>query len=355
MNVLRFASWMRDRGHQVTLCCVLESPIHQSAIKQNLNILLVKRNRKYFDLPNAFRISRLVNHLNVDVVWFRDNRDLSVLAWAKFFGGKFRLLYQQAMQLGVDKKDPFHTWRFNRIDVWVAPLKFLADQVRSRTRFSHHKITTIPLAIDQKKFNSPLSRTDAKIHLKIDKDAIWMGVIGRFDPLKGQHLAVEALSSLQHEFTNLKLLLVGESTRNESSDYENSIRSLIHAHNLENKVMMMPFRTDVENVYKALDFFILTSEGETFGMVTIEAMSSGCCVIGTNSSGTPEILGFGNYGALFNPGNSKELASCIKKLMDQPVLRERMISNSKEAVSSYNHQIVCTQLENAIANVVGTD
>ena len=129
MNVIRFASWMQERGHKITVCCVKGSPLMDSAQKQNLTTQTVTRNKKYFDLISAFKFARLTNQLGADVVWYRDNRDLSTLGWAKLFGGKFKLLYQQAMQLGVDKKDFIHTWRFKQIDAWIAPLIFLANQV----------------------------------------------------------------------------------------------------------------------------------------------------------------------------------------------------------------------------------
>ena len=41
-------------------------------------------------------------------------------------------------------------------------------------------------------------------------------------------------------------------------------------------------------------------------------------IIGTNSSGTPELLGNGEYGALVSPDDAQELAGAMRHMMDNP-------------------------------------
>ena len=64
-----------------------------------------------------------------------------------------------------------------------------------------------------------------------------------------------------------------------------------------------------------LDVSLMCSIAETFGMVTIESLSLGIPVIGTQSGGTPELLQNGKFGFLYPSGNTKYLSEKMKQIM----------------------------------------
>lgn len=62
------------------------------------------------------------------------------------------------------------------------------------------------------------------------------------------------------------------------------------------------------------DVFVLLSEGETFGMVYVEAMSQGCITIGSLKEGIDGVIEDGKNGFLLPAGDADALVNCIKKL-----------------------------------------
>jgi glycosyltransferase involved in cell wall biosynthesis len=142
--------------------------------------------------------------------------------------------------------------------------------------------------------------------------------MGRVDPLKGQHVAVDALRLLHEQGQKAHLLLVGESTRNEGNAYAQRIHDQIRDAGLQDVVHLHSYAREVAAFYKSIDVFLLCSKGETFGTVTVEAMACQVPIIGTNSSGTPELLGNGEYGALVSPDDAQELARAMQHMMDHP-------------------------------------
>ena len=81
---------------------------------------------------------------------------------------------------------------------------------------------------------------------------------------------------------------------------------------------------------------MMASKGETFGMVTIEAMMCGLPVIGTESSGTPEILGHGKHGLLFEPNSVKDASKKIRTLLEDPDLAKKLgVKAQKKALKKY--------------------
>ena len=352
MNILRYAEWMSNESFKTTLWCVENSPLYDAAKKTSLAVITIPRHRKYFAFGKALRLARQLKKHKVDLVWIRDTRDIDTCGLAVRLNGHAKLVYQQAMQLGIDKRDIFHTMRFRRIDLWISTLQFLADQVKKRTRFPEERIAIVPLSIDTQKYQNLIPNAMAKDIFGIPKDAIAMGVVGRIDPLKGQEFVIRAHAKLVNEGHPFHLLIVGEPTRNEGEDYLNLLKSLPKELGTENHVVFSPFRTDIETAYAAMDVFIMPSQGETFGMVTIEAMAAGLPVVGTNSSGTPEILGFGNHGLLYNPGDQETFKSNIKELLAKERRLDLGLKGQKFATEHFSRKTVVDKLRKLAVDIL---
>ena len=324
MNFVRYAAGLSEAGWEVFVCCVQNSHIHLKCDSFHLQVVFIERNRKYFDIRRALKVRKLFRLHGISICWFTDNRDVATLGWTKFFSGNaLKLAYFQQMQLASGKKDIVHRIRFAQLDVWMSPLPFLARQVREMTSVAHERIYTVPLGADEVSLLANASATASmRAQCGIPEDAFVAGVIGRIDPLKGQHVAIAAVKELLSAGKKMHLLIVGESTLHEGTGYEEQLKKSVADSGLDQWIHFAPFTNNVALFYNSIDVMLMCSKGETFGMVTIEAMAFGKPVIGTNSSGTPEILDNGRFGLLFEPGDHSQLASQIQSMMDEPLRRQ---------------------------------
>src|SRR5690606_33072583 len=121
-------------------------------------------------------------------VIFRDNRDLEILAWCKvLFYKHLKPIYWQAMQLGVSKKDVYHTFKFNQLKYWVATLPSMKQDVEQKTNINPKKIKVIPLGINLERFTKiNLNKAESRAFFKLPETGFMIGCIGRIDPQKGQ-------------------------------------------------------------------------------------------------------------------------------------------------------------------------
>ena len=82
-------------------------------------------------------------------------------------------------------------------------------------------------------------------------------------------------------------------------------------------------------------------------MVTLEAMAYGVSVIGSNAGGTPELLGQGAFGILFETLNPHDLARAMDEMASNPPqIDTEALRNHVEA---FDHQKVCLTLETLLA------
>ena len=319
MNTLRYAQEFQAEGFQVEVYLVEGTTLFQHAIEQGLPVISIERNKKYFDFKRARQVAKQFEKDNIDIVHFRDNRDLDFLGWVKFFSSrKIKLIYHQAMQLGVSKKDFLHTLRFKRIDAWVSTLNYMQQQVLSHTNFPEKKLHVIPLGTNINS-TSIHSKEEARRLLNLPYDKFLVGVVGRLDEKKGQLDVIEAIPRLKNSEKSMHVVFVGDQTKNEADEYVQKLNNTIAQEQLQEIVSFLPHQPNMQHLYGAFDLVIVPSWEETFGTVTIEAMASGVPVIGSNTAGTAEILE--NEQFLFHANDPSSLGLTWLEVMNNDVLR----------------------------------
>ena len=354
MNVLRFLRWMKARDWPVALYGNPETKMILAAADDGIPTGPIVSKVRSGDLLNAWRLSRLIRKDNVGLLIVHRSLDLFLGVMArKLAGSNCRLVYHQHMHIGVDKKDPYHAWLYRQFDAFVTPVQWLADRVMEKTTVPSERLHIIPRGIEVARFTTEQpSREDARRRLGLPSDAWIVGLIGRLDPKKGQEIMVRALDLIHREGHPIHLLLMGDPTFNEGDDYARRVRDVIRKSGLEEFVHLNPFIEDVQTAYAALDCFVLASKSEAYGMVTIEALTSGLPVIGTNDGGTVSLIDHERTGLLVEPMNVEALAAALKRLLGEPGLARRLGEAAREEASvRFSHETQCRAWEDLIVEL----
>lgn len=348
MNVLRLARWLADRQWPVVVYGTGGSPLAAEAERRQLTFYPIARVGKYGGILSGRRLQRLLEAHAVQILTIHTSRDILMAAIAKKLAGeRFKLVFVQHMQIGSDKTDVAHTLEYRALDAWVTPLEILATGIKERTRYDSSKIHVIPYGIEMSRFreNKPSGKV-ARNTLGLPDGVIIAGVVGRFDPKKGQDVLVRAAKQVHSRGHTLHLLFVGDETMNEQNGYLQTVRRIVADMGLQQYVHFYPFLDAIESAYAAMDIFVLTSHSETYGMVTIEAMASELPIIATDSGGTPGIIANGVNGLLVPPEEPAGLAEALCQLIEDPELSRRLAQQAGiDAVSTYSNESQCWQFE----------
>ena len=341
MNQLKNAVWMQNRGHFVKLYCLENSPIHKAAENSGIPYTFIKKHKNHYDFLNAFRLLGYLKQEGIEHLIIRATFDMSIAASVSFLSrGKINVHFFMEMEFGSPKKQFFRTLRYSYFNSWNCPLEYLKKQVLENAKVPNHKINVIPSGLDFGSITQN-NKTESRNLLQLPVDEFLFGIVGRIDPKKGQLYALKATQLLRKY--KFKLVIVGEETPDAPSHYLKEIKEFIAVNQLEQKIIFLPFQKNPMEVFNAFDWTLMTSDSETFGMVTIESMTQGTPVIGSNAGGTSELLDFGNAGLLFETKNEFDLAEKMKLALEKKVLFSREIMSN--ATLKFNQNQVVKEVE----------
>lgn len=165
----------------------------------------------------------------------------------------------------------------------------------------------------------------------IPQDHPTIGFVGRISPMKGVHIAIQALKLVREVYPTARLIAIGCAPK-EHVSYERYCRQLVSDNGLCKHVRFMGFRDDVHKWMPTFDVFVLPTVKEAFGKVIIEAMAAGCPVVASRVGGIPEIIPDERFGVLVEPNDPREFANGIIRILSDPIWAGEVASRSAARV-----------------------
>ena len=168
----------------------------------------------------------------------------------------------------------------------------------------------VPHGVDVERFSPPADRGAAWKALGVG-GSHGIGVVGRIRPSKGQEDLARAWSVLGPRTAGWRAILVGLVTRRWRG-YARGLGPLEQLGELE----------DMPAVYRGLTVLVQPSRSESFSLVLLEAMASGCCVVAAALPHYPELIENGVSGFLYSAGDVTALVGILEGLLSGPARAE---------------------------------
>jgi glycosyltransferase involved in cell wall biosynthesis len=355
LNTLRLARWLREAGWKVHLLSRADSPLLRNA-GDAFNSVAEFNGPGLPGKAGRLRATNAwVKQHHIHLLFIPFNKDINAASlYKRFYDGDIGLVYQQHMQVGVRKRDFIHTLRYAMIDIWISPLQYLKEETMRLTRVKEDNIEVVPIGLDTRPIlASQWTREQARAALGLPSDAYVIGVLGRLDPKKGQDTVVRGLAELRQKSNqNYQVLFMGDATIDEGDEYKTKLRRLVRDSGLDRAVHFRPFTEDIMQFFRAIDVFAMPSHGETYGMVTLEAMAAGVPVVGTNKDGTRELLGEGKYGYLFEKEDTEGFCKQIEKLQQDPELSHKLKAAREVVLKEFSHEKMVGRINELLMELV---
>jgi phosphatidylinositol alpha-mannosyltransferase len=176
-----------------------------------------------------------------------------------------------------------------------------------------------------------------------------IGFLGRLDESrKGLPVLLKAFEILGPQRPGLRLLVAGP-----AADPEDVLHKV--PAELRDRVVLLGqvSEEDKVRVLHSVDVFCSPNTGgESFGIVTAEAMAAGVPIVASDIEAFQQVLRGGEAGELFAAGDAAELARAAGRLLDDPVRRAGLSAAALTAVAGYDWSVVARGVYSVYETVV---
>ena len=181
------------------------------------------------------------------------------------------------------------------------------------------QFVTVPsgVPVDRLRAAAP-PRAVARARLGLPPGAFVVAALGRFVPVKGFDLLVEALPAVVAEVGSARLLLVGDGPE------RGALEARAAGLGVAGRLHVTGAVEDVAPCLAAADVVAAPSRNEGMGRVLVEAMALGIPVVGTAVGGIPAVIVEGECGRLVPPGDAPALARALADLGRDEALRRKL-------------------------------
>lgn len=201
---------------------------------------------------------------------------------------------------------------------------YMKRRLISLAPYCSAKIRIIPMGVDPAK-HQEFNLFDMK---KKHRTSHIILSVGRLIDWKGTIYLINAMPDVIRKYPDTMLIIAG------SGPEHDTLIQGVKELGLKNSVAFLGVISNEElhSYYNSADVFVLPSinkdgKTEALGVVLLEAMASGCPVIGTNVGGIPDIIIDGETGFLVPEQDPGMLAERILQILSDENLREQFRQN----------------------------
>jgi glycosyltransferase involved in cell wall biosynthesis len=199
------------------------------------------------------------------------------------------------------------------------------------------KIEVAYPSIGEEFFEAFSSEKDNQILEKYGIFGRYVFYIGGFDLRKNVPGLLESFAKLikKEDLSNDVNLVLGGEDKSRFSRLFSNVNEEIEKFGLGGRVKMIGFvkQKDLPALYRNCEMYVLPSLYEGFGLMPLEAMTSGAAAAISKSSSLPEVGG--DAVLYFNPHDTEEIARVMGKILRNSRLRMRLSEKGKERAKKF--------------------
>jgi len=226
------------------------------------------------------------------------------------------------------------------------------SQLRDRLKADQSRFAVIPNGVDTAVFYPQRKNAELlqKLELENKQVVLFIGALDRAHYFKGITYLIKAFQLISSN-DDYRLVIVGK------GDLLDSYKSLAQNFGLEKKIHFAGFVPDVELplYYNLADVLVLPSidGSEAFGMVILEAMSTGLPIIASDLPGVRSLIEKKVNGFLVKPKDVASLAKYLDLLLKNPQIRQAYGKQSRlKAVQTYDWRMIGEQLQQLYKDIL---
>lgn len=302
---------LKKLNHQLLAITKPDAPFQDKVLELGVELKTIENNFGYYDFFAIKKIKKILEEFKADAVIAHVGKSMALVRKAIGKNNDIKLI---AVNHSANVKRSIGAdiiFSVNK-EIFFKTIELGQPEDRSFVMYNAIDLEGAIENISQENF--------------LSKNKIIIGAMGRFDKAKGFDMLLKTLKKLDEKFI---LKIAG------SGKEETNLKALAQELGLENRVEFCGWIKDKKSFFTNIDIFCMPStdaQGETFGLVLLEAIKYRKAVVSTNCDGPKEVIRNEIDGLLVNlkPSETLEnrMAEAIEKVVNDDELRGKMIENS---------------------------
>lgn len=344
IRILEESSGMIEHGHEVHLLCPFEAPIYAEADCYGVPVTALPIERKH--PAGALALRRWLARHPVDVINTHSSTDSWLAAIACRTMARPPAIVRTRHIFAPIPDNMASRWLYtSAVQHVVTTGERLREQLIAQFGLPPERITSVPTGIDPARF-FPADKAEARRILGLDPAARYMGIIATLRSWKGHVYLLEAFAALARP--DWTLLIVGEGPMREP------IEAKIGELGLSGQVRLVGQQDRPELWMRALDIFCLPSyANEGVPQAILQAMLTALPIVTTPVGAILEAVSDGDSALIVPPRDPGALASALRRLLDEPVLAEKLGAEALRIASArFTKDVMIDRMEWVFSTVV---
>lgn len=330
---LTLARLLHEAGHETLVLVLPDTPPERIARDWGLPVTSLPLNTQTpWGVVGLFaKLKKIMADFRPDVVNCHRGESFVLFGLLRKLSGNFRLVRTRGDQR-LPKANVVNKWLHNNVaDAVISTNSRMTRHFTEAFGLGPDKVHQILGGVDRHRFAfDQTGRERIRREFGYSDKEFVVGLLGRFDTVKGQEELIRAVSDLYHNqgHRHIRLMLIGFTT----AVTENQVRGWIKANHGETFTVITGKRDDVTACISALDLGVVASKwSETIARAALEIMSCGVPLISTDVGVMPDLL---NEEALFAPGDVNDLNRCLTSMLCDPNRLQQTLQNQQQTISN---------------------
>jgi glycosyltransferase involved in cell wall biosynthesis len=322
---------LAQRGHDLFATLRPNSPLlPQLRIPAgNINTLPL---RNALDPQSARALARFVKQQKIDVVHAHMARDYTLAAYATRRSRDTKLIVTRHVLFPLNR---LHLRILARATRVIAVSQAVANQLRAQRLVDDKRIEVVPNGIDLNRIaqaGNQFDRLRVLHKLNLPERCVLVGSVGEIRVLKRHDDFIRAAAIVAQEFPETQFVVAGVDTT-AGNQTRKQLEELVAQLGLKDRIHLLGWLDDAEELLLTLDVFVSASETESFGLAIAEAMAAGTAVVATETEGAKEVVDDQKTGLLVPIGNVERIAAAIAALVKDKKQRKSIGTRARKAVA----------------------
>ena len=347
-STVRLINAVADEGSQITLVNLRGDDTFTGLVQPNVKLVELKCKRVRKGIGAFFRfmqdthpnvIISHMGHLSAMILWLR-----------KLTGLRAKVICVQHNSLSADNGGSrIFDWLINRsyrmADAVVGVSQGISDELLTKCSLQKNRVHTIyPAIIEPALFE--LSEQPIPDDMSAVLQAPWVLAVGGLIFRKGFDDLIDAMAIINRKF-RCQLIILGK------GQLKAALLEHANAVGLADRVFLPGVTQNPYAFMSKCSAFVLSSTGEGFPAVLVEAMACGAPVVATRCpTGPEEIVQNGEDGLLVPMNDPASMADAIEKILTDDALARSLSENARNRVRDCSGTIAAQRFVQLAEDVV---